>query len=286
MILVTGATGFVGRSLMRHLNQHTPRAKAYTGRVNSPLTLREELADVQTIIHLAGAETRGRSSELQHVDVDGTERLLEECLRAEIGHIIMLSRLGADSQSIYPLLRAKGEAEMLLRHSGIPYTIIRSASLFGKEDRFLNTIASLAVWSWPMVWLPGEGQAPFQPLWVEDVARCLVKTLARPSLHNKIVDIAGPERFRYAELVRLVLETAGMRRRPFPLHLRLVRPLAFATLCWWRRPPISRFILDRFSLSDIAPLDSVLYHFGFQPGRVNQHVTYLRRRGLGRGLFR
>lgn len=286
MILVTGASGFVGRSLMRALARQTILAKAYPGRMNDPLALRANLPGVTTVIHLASAETRGRPRLLQHVDVEGSERLVEECRRAGVSRLIFLSRIGADPNSMFPLLRAKGEVERILQRSGIPVTVVQSATLFGRDDRFLNVVASLAAWTWPFVWLPGGGQKPLQPLWVEDLVRCLVALLDRPDLAGQTIQLAGGERLRYSELVRLVLITAGLRRIGLPVHLRISRPLAMVTLGWWRYPPVSRFFLNRFSVPDVADLDAVLRYFRFHPGRVSENIAYLRRPGLRRQLFR
>ena len=285
-ILVTGATGFVGRSLTRALEQEGEAWRSYSGRINDPLALREALAGVDTVYHLAGAEARGRVRLLRHVDVEGTERLLEESRRADVAHLVVMSRLGADPNSIHPLLRAKGQVERLVAQSGIPYTVVRSASLFGLEDRFLNTIAGLAAWSWPFLWLPGGGKALFQPLWVEDLVRCLLQTVARPELRNRTVEVAGEERFYYRELAEMVAGVAGLRRFPIRLDLRVVRPLARLTMGWRRRPPVTSFFMDRFSVPETAPVDSVLRTFGFRPGRLDAHIAYLRRGGHRRRLLR
>ena len=60
MILITGASGFIGRSLVQALIRDGRPFKVYNGRINDPLTIREELEDVLTVIHLAGGENRGR----------------------------------------------------------------------------------------------------------------------------------------------------------------------------------------------------------------------------------
>ncbi len=285
MIFITGGSGFIGRSLVRSLERRQLPYRLYDGRINDPLRLREELPGGATVIHLASAESRGRIRSIKHVDVEGTERLAEECRRAETSHLILVSRLGADPNSIYPLLRAKGEQERILRQSGIPFTIVRSATLFGREDRFLNVIAGLAAWTWPFVWLPGGGQSTWQPLWVEDLTRCLISVTEMERMKNQVVEVAGEERFRYLDLIRLVMLIAGMRRTNLSAHLRIVRPIAMATICWWPHPPVSRFFLDRFSVPDVADLDSVLRHFGFRPARVPDHIAYLRRPHLRRYLF-
>ena len=285
MILVTGGSGFVGRSLLRTLRQQGRPVRAYTGRMNDPLQLRKELEGVEVVFHLASAEARGRARLLQHVDVEGSERLLEEGQRAGIAHLVVMSRLRADPHSLYPLLRAKGKVEQLVRRRDIPYTIVRSATLFGMEDRFLNVIAGLAAWTWPFVWLPGGGDVVLQPLWLEDLVRCLVGVLERPELRGETVTVAADERLRYRDVVNYVLEAAALQRRPLKVDLRLVRALAKFTMGLRQYPPVTGFFLDRFSMADVAPIDSVLRTFGFRPERMVDHIAYLRRPGLRRRLF-
>lgn len=286
MIFVTGASGFIGRSLVQALERAGRSFKIYNGRINDPLAIRADLQDVQTIIHLAGSETRGRPHLLHHVDIEGTERLIEESWRAGISHLIVVSRLNADPNLWYPLLQAKGEVERLVRNSRVPYTIIRSATLFGREDRFLNVIGALAFWSWPFVWLPNGGRVPLQPLWVEDFVRCLIAAVDRPELQNKTIEVAGEERFHYEDIVNHVLDTSGMSRYPIRPSIKLFRGLNIILARLWRRPPVNRFFLDRFSTPEVAPLDSVRRHFDFSPVHMNQQTAYLRRLGLRRKLFR
>lgn len=286
MIFITGSTGFIGRSLTQALEREGREFKAYSGRMNDPLAIRDELPGVETVIHLAGAENRGRSHLLQHVDVEGTERLLEECERTEVGRLIVVSRLNADPYAWYPLLQAKGEMERLIRNSEIPHTILRTATLFGRDDRFLNVIAALAFWSWPFVWLPNGGRVAMQPLWVEDFVRCLVETLERPDLLNKTIELAGEERLHYWEIVHHVLDTTGMRRFQIRPSVKLFRRMMIIMSRFWRRPPVNRFFLDRFSVPEVAPLDAVLRHFDFYPAHMNQQSAYLRRLDWKKKLFR
>jgi len=286
MILVTGATGFIGQSLVHALASQDRPVKPYTGRLNDAPALPADLAGVESIIHLAGAESHGRVRLLKRVDIEGTERLLAEAGQAGVKRIIVISRLKADPNSVYPLLRAKGQVERRVRQSDLPYTIVRSSTLFGRRDRFLNVIASMAAWSWPFVGLPGGGHVAMQPLWVEDLVRCLVACLDRPDLSGKTVELVGEERLRYDELVRLVLLSAGLNRRALAPPVKIVRPLSSLVFGFWRRPPVTRFFMDRFTIPEVAPVDAVYQTFGFRPGLLSQHIAYLRGPGLRRRLFR
>jgi NADH dehydrogenase len=286
MILVTGATGFIGRALTGALDHAGHEWRAYSGRMSDAPTLRDELEGVTTIIHLAGAEARGNRRLLQVVDVEGTQRLIEEARRAGVQRLIVPSRLNADPHSIHPLLRAKGEVERLVARGGIPYTIVRTATLFGRGDRFSEIILSLAIWSWPVVWLPSGGKMPLQPLWVEDYAYCLVSALGRPDLIGRTVAVAGAERLSYREVVHAILNVAGRQRVLLPLPTKLVRRLSWLLLSWWRWPPAGRFFMDRFSAPEVTDLDAMQHLFGLHPARFGETITYLNRRGMRWRLFR
>ncbi|MCP4419537.1 MAG: NmrA family NAD(P)-binding protein, partial [Chloroflexi bacterium] len=246
----------------------------------------DELEDVTTIIHLAGSEARGRNRLLHHIDVNSSERLLREARLAGVQHFIFASRLGADPANMHPLLQAKGKVERMIERSGIPYTILRSATLYGRSDRFFELIVSLAFWTWPFVWLPSGGTMAMQPLWVEDFVRCLTLSLDRPDLMNKTVALAGGERLPYRRLVKLLLNVSGYRRLPLTIPMWILRPFSNALFRWWYWPAVSRYFMDRFFVPEVTDHDAVLRHFGFQPARVRDTISYLRRSGLVLRLFR
>ncbi len=283
MILITGARGFVGQSLTRQLTTAGYQAIPYEGHVADVHALREAMQRVETVIHLASAEFRGRVKELQTTDLEGTRRVVEEANRASLNHLIFLSRLDADPNSMFAVLRAKGEAERIVRQSDIPATIVRSATLFGRHDRFLNSLAGLAAWSWPFVWLPAGGHALLQPLWVEDLARILVMLsdpLDLQGYRGQTFEVAGAERLRYEELMRQILSAANLSRRPLAVNMPIIR---FLTNIYWgrlRRPPVTRFFVDRLAVPESIDMDSVQRHFGFTPSRLRDQVTYLRQSDL------
>jgi NADH dehydrogenase len=286
MILITGADGFIGRALGRALDRAAIPWRPYDGRMSSRESLGDELAGVATVIHLAGSEARGRKRLLQYVDVAGTERLIEACRSAGVARLIVPSRLNADPHSLHALLRAKGEVERLVRHSGIPYTVLRTTTLFGRDDRFSEILYSLALWSWPVVWLPGGGRMPMQPLWVEDYVQCLVKLLDQPETIDRVMAVGGAERLSYKDVIKTILNVTGLSRIALPLPLSLAHWLARIFLSWWYWPPLSRFAINRFFAPEVTNLDAVQRQFGFQPARFGETISYLNRRGLRWRLFR
>ena len=286
MILVTGSTGFVGRSLTNALTLAGIEWRGFNGRINNPTSLAEQLEGIHTVFHLAGAEARGRVRLLRHIDVEGTERLLEQAERAGVRHLIFPSRIGSDPKTWHPLLKAKGKVERLIQRSTIPHTILRTGSLFGKNDRFSEMILGLAFWSWPFVWLPDGGELPMQPLWVEDYVRCLIICMNQPSFINKTISIAGDERLHYRDFVNQMLHTKGLSRIRMRLPLRLIRPLTTLFFSWWYWPPVSRYFIDRFFAPEVADLDAILRQFKFQPARFVDTIAYLNRSGMRWRLLR
>ncbi|MCB8946122.1 MAG: NAD-dependent epimerase/dehydratase family protein [Ardenticatenaceae bacterium] len=286
MILITGATGFIGRSLTNRLTLEEREWKAYIGHINDQSALQEQLQGVDTVIHLAGTEWRSRTRLLRSVDWQGTERLLRECRRAQIKNLILLSRTGADPYARHLLPQIKGHMERMVEKSNIPYTIIRSASVYGRGDRYFEMLLALAIWTWPFVWLPRGGDMLLQPLWVEDLARCLAMTVERPDLLGQTITIAGEEQLSYREVMRLILQTAEIRRIPLKIPILPLRYLARLLFRWWYWPPISEDFMDRLFIPELTRHDAVFYHFGFRPARIRDTLAYLHRPRMRWRLFR
>lgn len=282
MVLVTGAGGFIGRSVCHYLRKQGIAYRAYTAEINNFVRLRFELGGADTVIHLASGETRGRDRWLAWVDIDGTNAVIEATKHRKINRLIVVSRMNAEYHSRYSLLRAKGIVEQKVRNSGIPYTIIRSATLFGRNDRFTNGIVQSA--TWPFVALHGGGRTPFQPLWVNDLARCLVETVYRDDLKNQTITLAGDERMHYKEIVRRVLEAAERERIPLDMPPLLSYTFNRLRVAAHDRPPITRYALERIANGEVVELETVYNLFKFRPERLQQHLSHLRITKFGRLL--
>jgi uncharacterized protein YbjT (DUF2867 family) len=288
MYLITGSNGFIGRSVVRALDQLGLPHSGLTGRLNNITDIAAQLDGIDTVIHLASGVRYGRKRRLNNTDIDGTRNLLEAGTRAGINHIVYISQIGADINALYPVMRTKGIVEEMLLKSDIPVTIIRSATLYGRDDRFLTPITSLAFWNWPFVWLPGGGRSLLQPLWVEDLVRIIIEvsdTLDLKGYRGQIYTAAGEERLHYEDLVRLVLETSSLNRKLLPINMTWVRIATWVFFSWRRNPPITLFFLDRLNKPEIANLDVVHQQFGFHPTRMLDQISYLRRPGLARYIF-
>ncbi len=294
MILVTGGTGFIGRNLIKALVEsgHKVRIllKPSTTSPNFPKGIAVEVAvsslsdqrgvraalkDVTQIFHLAGAERKGSRGDLNQVDVEGTSILMQAAREAKIERIYYLSHHGAARASAYPVLKAKAIAEHWIINSGIPYTIVRTGSVFGPGDQFTVPLARLIKIS-PLVFLmPAKGHVLLQPLWIDDLINVLLLIMEDPKAVNRIYSIGGMEPLPYREIVRLIMNKTGKKRIVIP-----VSPATLRTLTLWIDQifpsfPVSIFWLDHLAEDRTANLDSLPREFGIMPARFHQHIDYL-----------
>ncbi len=295
MYLVTGGTGFIGRALLRHLFEagllvrvllhpapRTPRLPkgipldVAVASLSDPRGLRAAMTGVKYVIHLASAENQGPHADLLRTDVLGTKNLAEAAADARVKRLIYLSHLDADRMSAFPVLRAKGIAEEHIRRSGVPFTILRSAVVFGPEDHFTVTLARLLRYA-PLFPLPGGGRTVVQPLWIEDVITCLLWALDREDMVNQTYEIGGSEYFTLREVVEIIMGVTQYRRKVISLSVPMVRALIVTLQTMVREFPISSFHLDYVSLSRTCPVDSVPRLFGLMPARFAYRLEYLRR---------
>jgi NADH dehydrogenase len=298
LILVTGATGFVGRALLPRLaegghavrvmlrpSRHTPRlpkgvpVQVSIARLDDERGVRAALAGVETVIHLVGAEWRGPEGDVVVVDAGGTRLIAEAAQAAGVKRLIYLSHLGADRASAYPVLKAKGIAEEFVRQSGVPHTILRTAMLFGPDDVFVNVLAALIKLGPGVFLMPGDGRTALQPLWVDDLATCIEWSLAESSFLNQTLAVGGPEFVPLRMMVEIVMEALGVRRLVVP-----VRPVYLRGGAWFLeqllpRSPLTTRWLDYLAISRTCELTSVTRHFGLKPARFSPAtLSYLRQK--------
>lgn len=300
MILVTGANGFVGKVLVRHLleNDHPVRAllrpaerspslpkslpmEAALSSITNERGLRAAVAGVETIYHLVGLEWHGVQADLS-MEIDGARTLLGAAEEAGVKRIVYLSHLGAERASAFPVLKAKGIVEELIRRSPIEHTIIRSGLVFGPGDHFTTSLAKLmAVYPF-FFFLPSPGNTLLQPIWVEDLATILTWLLDKDDLIDQTVEVGGPEFLSIEEIARSVMERAGMRRWIVDLRPSTLRMIAVALEYLYPAFPHSVYWLDYLTNDRTCEIDSVSRLFGLLPERFHNHLDYLEGQRWGR----
>jgi NADH dehydrogenase len=294
MILVTGGTGFVGQTLIRQLvtlgkpvrillrpsatSPNLPKGipvEVAVCSLRDERGLRAALKGVDTVYHLAGSERMGTKADLTGVDVEGSAAIVDAATQSGVERFFYMSHLGADRSSAYPVLKAKALAESSIIRSGINYTIFRSAVLFGRGDQFTTSLVRL-IRNLPLIFLmPGDGQAMIQPLWVEDLATCMILAIDDPKTENQVLEVGGCETLSFRQVVEVLMATINVKRsiiNVMPAYLRMFGLYIESTS---RTLPISLYWLDYLASDRTCALDVLPRKFGLMPARFHQELGYL-----------
>ena len=259
MLLLTGATGTVGRALLaplldagtpvrclvrdpRRLGPDRVRVQIALGDLGDHLSFRHALRDVDTVVHLASVIRDQPHGSIEELSGVATWRLVQAAERAGARRFVFFSTLGASTRSRGRLMRAKAVAESAVTASSLQHTVFAPSIIYAPGDPYLRLLHRM---SWlPVMTIPGSGRAAFQPISADDVAACVMAALpggpAADAAAGARYELAGPETLTHREIVALALRSFG-RRRPIvgvPLWLtrRLLQtaellggPTAFAT---------------------------------------------------------
>lgn len=241
-ILVLGGAGFVGshvleklvrqgcnvtlptrrRSNARHV-QHLPGVTVLEMNVHDEAALADAAAGHDAVVNLI-AILHGDAAAFDHTHVALPQKLARVCQTLDIRKLVHVSALGVhDTQpdsAPSEYLRSKGRGEAVLRsaaaQSPMQLSILRPSVIFGAEDKFLNLFARLQA-VFPVMPLAGA-TARFQPVWVDDVATAIVRSLQRSVQRQpsgaavRIVEACGPDVFTLKELVQLSAQLSGCNR--------------------------------------------------------------------------
>lgn len=315
MVLVVGGTGFVGRHLVHFLLAEGERvrilarrpwptipreAEFVPGDVTDPSTLPPAMSGVRAVFYLATIPKEKGTETFQRVNVEGTKNTLAAAKEAGARRFVYMSVLGAGPEPRFRYLYSKWQAEEAVRESGLDWTVVRASIIFGEGDEFVRKAARTvknileatflpldappSLWSrlldWgrfiPLIPIPGSGQAKFQPIWVEDVARCLSQIVKEDRFIGQTVALGGSEYVTYEGLVDHAQMVFPGRRTKLHIPLPIVGFLATALPALGLNFPATREQVYLLTQDNITDRDSVERIFGFEPARLSEKIGYLR----------
>jgi uncharacterized protein YbjT (DUF2867 family) len=195
-LVIIGGTGLIGSKLVTNLKEHGHEAvpaSPDTG-VNT-LTgqgLAEALRDASVVVDVSNSPSFEETAVMEFFTTS-TRNLLEYAAAAGVKHYVALSVVGAERIPDSPYLRAKNAQEALIKGGGIPYSIVHATQFF----EFVKRIADEATVG-TTVRLPA---VLFQPMAADDVAEAVGRVAVGAPV-NGTVEVGGPERFRFDELIR------------------------------------------------------------------------------------
>jgi NADH dehydrogenase len=282
-VAIVGATGFVGRHVVRHLESrgHRIRAVSRRGRrlpewgstvtahpadVVSGEGLDEALRGAEAVVHLAAIPRESRGRSFDAVNVNGTARTLAAARAAGVRRVVHLSVLGAAEDPRLRYLHSKWRGEELVRSSGLEWVILRPSLLFGEGDGFFNLVKlTLTWWSPGVVAIPGDGSARFQPLSVDDLALAVERSLVDGERAGVTYEIGGPEYLTYRQIVERVMAVTGKRRVKLNLPIPLISALTAVTDRLLPIFPVSHDQISSLQRPNSTDLDAFERAFGVRP---------------------
>jgi nucleoside-diphosphate-sugar epimerase len=255
-VLVTGASGLVGRQLVTRLLR---AGRPVTAFVRTPATIadlaqpgltvaagqiedREALTaaaeGATAVVHLANASAVVDEARVHAVNVGGTENVLAAARAAGVGRVVFTSTISAMRARLGPYGASKKIAEERVRASGVPFVILRPSLVYGGDT---GLVVLLVGWlrSLPVMPVIGNGRIALDPVHLGDLCAVIESCLERDDVLGRTYDILGPDRVTMNEFLQRLGAVLGVRR-PF-VHLPgpIALPLARVLTRLMAKPPIT-----------------------------------------------
>lgn len=290
-ILLTGASGFVGAAILRALLERgcavhalvnrkplgvdDPRVVCFAGGLFDAAAVDRAAQGCDAVIHVVGIilERPRDGVTFRRIHVDGTRAMTDAARRAGIARYVQMSALGTRPAAPAEYHRTKHQAELVVRDSGLDWTILRPSLIHGPEGEFMRMAAAWARGkAAPFLFMPYFGGGPLglggagllQPVYVEDVARAFVEALDNAATIGRAYDLGGPDRLTWPQLHRLTAEAVVGRRRavvPIPAwYARLLTRIVPASLLPFNASQVTMSQED--NAADLAPF---IRDFGWTP---------------------
>src|SRR5579859_5390717 len=244
MLLITGATGYIGRHLVSRLAAQGERPRCLVrdthraagilpidqielvqGDITQSASLEAAMLGIDTIVHAAfitadHKQSTGNSHE--ETNVQGTANVIKAAKDAGVKRIIEMSGLGTKADRPGSYMQGRFLAEKMLKESGLEWTIIQPSVLFGKDAPFIKGLTEL-IRSAPVVPLIGGGKMLFQPIYVEDVVTVVIQTLENSArTTGKTYIIGGPAYYSFTQVIDELLHAMHKTRIKAPAPTLLV----------------------------------------------------------------
>jgi NADH dehydrogenase len=301
-ILVTGASGFVGRHLVPSLLTaghrvvamvRTPTAgemvvgalpaaqraevEIRIGDVTRPETLAPTMAGVDAVVHLVAIPRDfNGGADMRLVNTEGTRAVVAAMKEAGVRRLVHMGAMGVVDDPKLHYASSKAKAEALVYDSALGWTILKPSLQFGEGDGFFNIIAGLVRISPGVVPVPGSGSSRFQPIHVDDVAAVVVRAIADPTSIGGTFELGGPRYWTYREITSEVLRAMGKRRAILPMPVALIRLVAGTAERVHIQFPVATDQLRQLRFDNIGPLDLIPSRFGFEPRPMEGALGYLK----------
>jgi uncharacterized protein YbjT (DUF2867 family) len=293
MILVVGASGYVGRHVLARLAGEParglvrrrdragdlgPNVEVIEGDLTQPEGLAPALAGVRVVFHCAaitGDHKEPYRGAYDAVNRVGTRNLVAAAKEAGVERLVVMSGLGTHPAPTGTYMATRWGMEEAVRSSQLPFVILQPSVLFGKDAPFPVALARL-IRSMPVVPVLG-GDVRFQPLWIEDLVTCLLRAAQDTGLDGQAIPLGGAEQLTMRELLQEIAGVLGKHPHYVPLPLGVARLQARLMTAVMAQPSLTPAALELLGFDNTTDVEACKRAFGFQPQGFR---AYLRQHGL------
>jgi len=214
-VAVTGANGFVGKNVRKFLYKNKVRVLGISRKNFAKYStetkaqsknlleqrLQKKLKNYDALVHLIGIGVESSGSTFEEINVNLTKNTIKLCKKSGIKKIIYISGLGVSKNNTSNYFTSKYKAEREIINSGLDYTIFRASYIIGKTDHLTKSLSKQMKKG--VIIIPGSGKYQLQPIFVEDVAKIILKSILEKKFSKKILDLVGPRKISFEDFVKL-----------------------------------------------------------------------------------
>ena len=214
-VAVTGANGFVGKNVRKFLYKNKVRVLGISRKNFAKYStetkaqsknlleqrLQKKLKSYDALVHLIGIGIESSGSTFEEINVNLTKNTIKLCKKSGIKKIIYISGLGVSKNNTSNYFTSKYKAEQEIINSGLDYTIFRASYIIGKTDHLTKSLSKQMKKG--VIIIPGSGKYQLQPIFVEDVAKIILKSILEKKFSKKILDLVGPRKISFEDFVKL-----------------------------------------------------------------------------------
>jgi len=276
MILITGASGFIGDALLnsikgkvrvvsRRKHKFGKNVELLSGDITDKDFVSRAVKGVNKIIHMASI-INPNDEDIFKVNIDATKYLVEEAVKNKVKKFVYLSSENVGEENKDNYATTKTEAEKIVK-SFSNSVILRPTVVYGRGDeKYLGKIMKLSE-KFPIVPILGSGQ--FQPIYIEDLVKCIVESANNPEIRGTHV-IAGPTKTNFRDFVLKINKIRRMEKTYFYIPSFFLKPFVLLYESFSKEPIITVSQIENMDRVRVYDIEKNKILFDYSPTELDK----------------
>ncbi|MEW6412272.1 MAG: complex I NDUFA9 subunit family protein [Candidatus Zixiibacteriota bacterium] len=292
-IAVTGGTGFVGHHLVNKLlsaghevtvvtrrvparDRFVSEVVYHVGSVDDTEALKSAFKSIFAVYHLVGIIAETKTNSFDKTVSQGTANVVQACHESSVARLIYLSAMGTSINAPTRYHRTKYLAEQAVIDSGLDFVIYRPSIIYGPGDGFVSLLTRM-IKMYPVTPVIGSGKFMLQPVYIDDLVQAMAAALTNDRVLSQIIEIGGPEKLEYIEILNIIKRVLGKRRVNFHIPIAVMYAVASALEKILTPAPITRDQLKMMEMGNTGDITRMKELLSIEPIELEKGLRkYLR----------